>query len=145
MYGTLKDKKYVALCEELIKKYGLEEQVLLMRETKEVEEVLRRSEICAFPSKFEGFSLAQTEAMAVGLPVIGFDYCPGVNELVKDGVNGFLVKDVDEFADKLNTLIEDENLRKNMGAEARKIAEKYAPDSIMQQWEDLMNSVVKEI
>ena len=144
MYGTLKDKKYVALCEELIKKYGLEEQVLFMGETKEVEDVLRRSEICAFPSKFEGFSLAQTEAMAVGLPVIGFDYCPGVNELIKDGVNGFLVKDVDEFADKLNTLIEDENLRKNMGAEARKIAEKYAPDSIMQQWENLMNSVIEE-
>ena len=143
MNGTLKVKKYVASCEELIKKYGLEDQVLFMGETKEVEEVLRKSEICAFPSKFEGFSLAQTEAMAVGLPVIGFDYCPGVNELIKDGVNGFLVKDVNEFADKLNTLIEDEVLRKNMGQMARKVSDEYAPESIMQQWEDFIEEVIE--
>ena len=145
MYGTLKDKKYVTLCENLIKKYGLEEQVLFMGETKDVESVLQKCEICAFPSKFEGFSLAQTEAMAVGLPVIGFDYCPGVNELVKDGVNGFLVKDVDEFAKKLSLLISDEKLRSSMGNNARKVSEEYAPETIMQQWEDLMNNVVKEI
>ena len=144
MYGSLKDKKYVALCKELIKKYGLEEQVLFMGETKEVEDVLRKCEICAFPSKFEGFSLAQTEAMAVGLPVVGFKDCSGVNELVKDGVNGFLVKDVDEFAGKLDRLIEDESLRKKMGKEARKVSDEYAPDSIMQQWEDLMNSAIEE-
>jgi glycosyltransferase involved in cell wall biosynthesis len=144
MYGTLKDKKYVAFCENLIKKYGLENQIFFKGETKEVEDVLRRSEICAFPSKFEGFSLAQTEAMAVGLPVIGFDYCCGVNELIKDGENGFLVKDIDEFTNKLDLLISNKQLRRKMGIEARKISDEYAPESIMEQWENLMNNVIEE-
>ena len=143
IYGSLHDKKYVAKCEELIKKYNLEKQLSFMGITKDVAKVLQQSDICAFPSAFEGFSLAQTEAMATGLPVVGFNYCPGVNELVKDGINGFLAKDVDDFADKLDTLISDEKLRTSMGEEARKVSDEYSPESIMQQWEDFIDEVIK--
>ena len=93
-------------------------------------------------SSFEGFSLAQTEAMSVGLPVIGFDYCSGVNELIKDGINGYLAKDVDDFAEKLSLLISDEQLRLSMSKEAQKISDEYSPEGIMQQWEDFIKEVI---
>lgn len=143
MYGSLHDKKYVTLCKDLITKYKLEKQVFLLGETKDVANVLRKCEICAFPSEQEGFSLALTEAMASSIPAIGFNYCTAVNELIKDGINGYLAKDVDDFAEKLSLLISDEQLRNNMGAEARKISDEYSPEGIMQQWEDFIEEVIE--
>ena len=145
LYGSQHDTKYVYKCKEMIKNLNLEKQVFFMGETKDVANVLQKCDICAFPSEQEGFSLALTEAMASSIPTIGFDYCTAINELIKDGINGFLAKDVDDFADKLDLLISDEKLRIKLGSEACKVSEEYSPESIMQQWEDFINEVTSYI
>lgn len=142
-YGAEADKKYVSFCHSLISTTGLGQQIIFKGVTANVPQVLRSAGVCAFPSLFDGFSLAQTEAMAYGLPVIGFDYCSGVNELIKDGYNGFLVKDVDDFAEKLDVLLDDENLRLEFGHNAQEIAETYSMDNIISQWENLINFVIE--
>lgn len=142
-YGRA-DKKYLAYCHKLIAQHHLENQVLFKGVTSDPVEKLLRAEICAFPSRFEGFGLALTEAMSVGLPTIGFSSCCGVNELIQDQLNGYLVKDVDDFAEKLGLLINNKELRKNLGDEARKISQKYELTSIINQWEHLIASVMKD-
>lgn len=110
-----------------------------------VMERLRKADIFAFPSAYEGMPLALTEAMAAGLPAIGYKSCPSVNELIVDGVNGFLCEDgIDDFAEKLKILMQDAVLRKKMGQNARESMKQFAPEKIWDEWEDLINKVVEE-
>jgi len=63
---------------------------------------------------------AALEAMAMELPVVGFR-TSGMPEIVKDGVNGFLVDlgDAKAMTEKVNLLLNDESLRREMGKKAR--------------------------
>jgi len=63
---------------------------------------------------------AALEAMAMELPVIGFR-TSGMPEVVKDGINGFLVElgDTNAMTEKLNLLLSDESLRRELGRNAR--------------------------
>lgn len=92
----------------------------------DVKSLLTQSSIVAFPSYYrEGLPKSLIEANAIGRPIITTNSI-GCKDTVEDGVNGFLipVKDSDALADKLKTLILDFDLRKKMGLEARKIAER---------------------
>lgn len=130
---------------EYIKEHNLEERVILLGEIKNISEKLQEADIFAFPSAYEGFGLALTEAMAAGLPAIGYKSCPSVNELIVDGVNGFLCEDgIDDFAEKLKILMQDAVLRKKMGQNARESMKQFAPEKIWDEWEDLINKVVEE-
>jgi glycosyltransferase involved in cell wall biosynthesis len=86
------------------------------------------------------------EAMASGLPCVAYD-CPiGPRAIINDGVNGFLIEDgnVDSFVQKLDLLIEDENLRIKMGKNAQESVKKYDLDSIMQQWKSLFETLLNK-
>lgn len=106
-------------------------------------EKLNESSIFAFPSSSEGMPLALIEAMSVGLPAIGYKSCPSVNELIIDGYNGFLCDDgIDDFAEKMKILMQDERLRKKMGENARESMKQFAPEKIWNQWEALIKEVM---
>lgn len=61
------------------------------------------------------------EAMATGKPIVGYKH-GGICEMVKDGYNGLLaeVKNYDDLAEKIDVLLNDENLRLSMGHNSRK-------------------------
>lgn len=145
-YGeTNVDSKYFKYCLQLIDKYKMNDKVKFAGSTNNVFEKLNNASIFAFPSAYEGFGLALTEAMAAGLPAIGYKSCPAVNELIIDGYNGFLCDDgIDDFADKLKILMSDAELRKKMGQNARESMKQFAPEKIWDQWEALINEVVAE-
>lgn len=103
------------------------------------------SSICVLTSRFEGFSLIILEAMRHGLPCISFD-CPyGPKDLIDQGNSGFVIEDgnIEQFADKLNYLIEHFEVRKQFGNAAIKRAQNYNVDEIMKQWVFLFKSVAK--
>ena len=79
----------------------------------------------------------------MGLPAVGYQNCVAVNELIRDGENGFLAADgADALADRMALLMRDRDLRVRMGAAARESMRAYAPEIIWGQWEALMESVV---
>lgn len=95
-------------------------------------------------SIYEPFGLVLPEAMSCGLPVVAFD-CPyGPAEIISNGVDGFLVKnrDVNEFATRVCQLIEDKNLRIQMGQAAIKSSQRYRADNVMSKWKELLESLV---
>lgn len=84
-----------------------------------------------------------TEAMSAGLPVVAYKNCPAVNELIENGKDGYLVENgVKPFAEGLQRLMQDRELRSSMGQYAHDAMMKYAPESVWNQWEDLMEKVI---
>jgi glycosyltransferase involved in cell wall biosynthesis len=141
IYGPAQYENYKAEIENFIKLNNLSNQLFFKGVTKEPLEKLLNSDIFAFPSAFEGFPLALSEAMGCALPAVGFKDTPAVNELIKDGENGFLCKDTDDFADKLEVLMKDEELRKSMGAKAHEDMKEYSADKVWAKWEKLFEEV----
>ena len=142
LWGAVDGKAYYKELQLLIRKNGLEHQVFLKGTTNQVKEVLQQGDIYAFPSAYEGFGLSLGEAMSMGLPAIGYKNCSAVNELIQDGINGYLCDDgVEDFRDKLSILMKDTNLRIKMGQNARLSMEKYAPEKIWDNWENLITQL----
>jgi len=94
-------------------------------------------------SSSEAFGLVSLEAMACAKPIIVSDL-PGPRTLVKEGVNGFLVKpaDVDDLAEKIKLVLENSKI-KEMGEESRKIVEeKYNWSVIIKELENIYKKII---
>lgn len=139
LWGAKDNKTYYRELELLVKSKGLSNRVFFKGVTNDVPSKLREADILAFPSSWEGFSLALGEGMSMGLPSIGYKNSPSVNELIVDGVNGILVEDgIEDFGNALDRLMSDRQLRVKMGQAASQAMKYYAPENIWNQWEDLL-------
>ena len=122
-----KRKEYASLIKEL----GMENKI---------SSYYLRARIFVFPSRFEGFPNALTEAMYMGLPSISTDCPTGPSELIEDGVNGFLtpIDDISIFAEKMEILINNESLRKKIGVKAEMKVEHLKESNVVNQWYNLI-------
>lgn len=104
-----------------------------------------RGHIFCSPTRVEGFPNAVLEALSTGLPVVGFAQCPGVNELVKHGVNGLLAEEMTAtaLAETLRTLMGDASLRQRMGKAALQVRDEYGPERIFVAWESLLHEAAE--
>lgn len=142
LWGGVDGKAYYKELQMMISKNKLANQVFLKGTTDDVKSVLKAGDIFAFPSAYEGFGMSLAEGMSMGLPAIGYKNCSGVNELITDGVDGYLCEDgVDDFRDKLRKLMSDRDLRVAMGKQARIAMKAYAPEKIWDTWERLLKNV----
>ena len=92
--------------------------------SEELERHYQKSDVFVVPSVYESFGLIYVEAMKYGKPVIGC-WAGGIPEVIDEGKTGFLVEPNDEqgLAEKVITLLKDEGLRRQMGAQARRHCE----------------------
>lgn len=126
-----------------IKKFNLENSIVLSGESDNVKEHYLKSSIFISTSRWEGFGLVITEAMECGLAVVAFDNS-GPREIInKPNINGILVKryDVNQLANEIIKLIEDKEKRKNISYESIKRAEDFKINYIIDQW----NKTIKGI
>lgn len=125
---------------------GVSGTVTFFPPVKDIDQKYLQSSIYVMSSRFEGFGMVLIEAMACGVPCISYD-CPcGPKDIVSHGSDGYLVKngDIGGFADRINELIDDEGLRKKMGASARENVKRYLPENIVRQWDDLFRELVSK-
>ena len=145
LWGAKDRATYYKELEHMISSANLSDRIFIKGATDKVPEKLREADIFAFPSAFEGFGMALAEGMSVGLPSVGYKNCPAVNELIKDGETGFLCDDgVEPLAQALDKLMGDKELRVQMGKAAKADMAQFAPEKIWDQWEELMEKVIKE-
>lgn len=107
---------------EDVKKAGLYEKITLLGFREDIPQLLEAWDLFVYPLNPFNFATTENallEAMAAGLPIIASD---GIveNSIIQNGVNGFLVSDSFSFTAKLNELILDEDIRRDIGQRARK-------------------------
>lgn len=120
------------ICREL----GIESTVDLPGFSSDVASNMRSSSLFAMTSMTEGLPLVIVEAMSCRLPVVSFDTKYGPKDIIRDGVDGFLVENRDEkvFADKLYQLMSDAELREKMAANAEERAKEFDVNKIAARW-----------
>jgi glycosyltransferase involved in cell wall biosynthesis len=109
----------------------------------QVAELYRRSGIFVLPSLDEGMPNALLEAMASGLPCLA-TRVPGSEELIQDGHNGFLVPPADAaaLASRLELLLGNAELCRELGRRARSSAEQRSWSSVTQRLLAMLQPVV---
>lgn len=123
--------------EKRARELGLQKDIFFLGGQQAVRELLALADVFLLPSEFESFGLANIEAMSCGAPVIS-TVGSGIEEVVRDGVEGFLcrVGDVDGMAERALRILTDGKLRAAMGEAARRrVVEKYEQENIVGQYE----------
>ncbi len=100
------------------------------------------SSIFILSSKYEPFGLVIPEAMSCGLPVVSFEG-DGPNYILSDGQDGFLIKggNINGFVEKVCILIENEELRKQMGKNAIRSSKRFSATNIMPMWKSFFETL----
>jgi len=130
--------------ERKIAEMGLTNSVILGKAESDMQSVYKNASILAMSSKYEGLPMVLLEAQAAGIPVVTFACKCGPKDVITDGVDGYLVDegDVKGLAEKLSVLMNDETLRKKMGAAAYKASERFDEERIMTQWNNLFKELL---
>lgn len=127
-------------------KNKLNDNVKLCGNVDNIENVLKDKKGFILSSKYEGMPNALMEAMAVGVPCISTDCpCGGPRELIKNNINGLLVKsnDKNELVSAMYKIIENDKMCKKIAMSAKKNMNNYSCDKIVSKWFEFMKEVYK--
>lgn len=129
---------------DMVKSFGLDNQVDFLGWTHDIDKVLQTKSIYVLSSRREGFPCSLLEAMSQDCACVAFDCKTGPNEIITDGTNGLLARigNVDDLANKMQLLIENEPLRQQLATKATEDVRKFEKEKIMQQWDELIHSIV---
>lgn len=130
-----------------IQERHLEDTIILHDPVNNIMEKYLESSFAVLSSRYEGFSLVILEAMTCGVPSVSFDCPHGPRNIIRDGEDGLLVEYLNPqaLANGICRLIEDEQLRKQLGENARRDIQRFSKDSVMKQWEELFENLTKNL
>ena len=95
----------------------------------ELIDLLSISDVFVFPSKTETFGLVALEALSCGLPVAGYHNAEGIRDIITNGADGYLKRNLEEAIKKCLTLKHED---------CRKKADKFS-------WERTVSTFIKEL
>ena len=134
------------MLQQMIDERGLGASVALNAPTKSIGREYADSAMLVMSSNYEGFPMVMIEAMACGLPVVSFDFKCGPKDIIDNNVNGILVHngDIKRLADAMMRLMGDEELRRSMSVQARRVVDTYSEETVMTRWVELFESLVEK-
>jgi glycosyltransferase involved in cell wall biosynthesis len=124
---------------------GLIGRVLMPGRVGNMSDWYERADVFVLSSRFEGFPNTLTEALAHGCPAVSFDCDTGPREILRDGIDGLLVRPIGDetaLAAAMDRLMADDKLREDMGNAARDVANRYSKGAILQRWDQLFDEVM---
>lgn len=121
---------------------GISGQVTFHGLVRNPSEYYLKAGVFVLTSEYEGTPNVLLEAMAHGLPSVVPDCLPGALQFIRDGENGLIFKagDPEDLVIKLTLLMENPELRSEMGKEAVKSVEHLTMDRITREWEKLFHA-----
>ncbi|MDE5507627.1 glycosyltransferase family 4 protein [Elizabethkingia meningoseptica] len=138
--GPLKDE-----LQDMIKDLNLLDIVQLHPPVKNIEKEYLESSILVMTSRYEGLPMALLEAQACGLPMVAYACKCGPKDIIKDGINGYLIPEGEYqlMSDKLLTIINNIELRKKMGTMAEQLSHNFSEEYVMKLWTNLFERLLK--
>ncbi|MCX8037469.1 MAG: glycosyltransferase [Candidatus Sumerlaeia bacterium] len=129
--------------EREIRRRGLDDLVTLTGHRADVPAILASSDVSVLPSDREGFSNAIVESLAAGVPVVATDV-GGNREAVISGECGYLVPpdDSNALAQAIKTVLDDGALRRRMSESARRRAQRFSLDRMLDETRQLYREVL---
>lgn len=105
-----------------------------------INNILEDSSIYVMTSLTESFGLVLIEAMNYGIPCVSYDSAQGANEIITDGIDGYLIKDrnEDEMIEKISYLIDNPKERNKMGKNAKQKSKDYSGEVVLEKWVKLI-------
>ena len=105
---------------------------------KEKIKLLNEADVYILPSYYEGLPISILESMSYHLPIISTNV-GGIPEIVKDGVNGFIIEPGNKkgLKEAIDHLLFNRELREKMGVASADMVKDHLPDSVKKQLENL--------
>lgn len=131
---------------EYVEKTGLEDKILFLGNSNEIDKVLCYSDLFLLPSEKESFGLSALEAMAHGVPVISSN-AGGISEVNIDGVSGYLADlgDVDTMVVRAKELLSNDALHAQFKKQAKEQASKFSLEKIIGKYETIYSDAIASI
>ena len=109
--------------------------------------VLRKADLYVSASWIEGFGNSIWEALACGVPVVAMEAGSTVRSLVRDGVDGLIVREdsVAALAKALSTLMGDEATRRAFATRAPEVVTRFPLEASLSAWDQLLENVNAEV
>lgn len=142
IYGDTKGDEYQSI-KGKIEEYGLQNRVLFRGRCSEMNTAYKQASIYVMTSLQEGLPMVLLEAKSQKLPLVSFDIETGPDEIIMDGVNGYLVPryDIKIMAEKICELIENPSLRKLFSDNSGHGLELFSREVALKKWSALLNSI----
>lgn len=124
VYGSVAVPEYFAECQKLVQEKELQENFIFAGHTEDIPAAYRSGDVVALSSITEAFPYSVVEAMMTGKPVVATDV-GGISEAL--GETGILIQPnkPEELAKEVIRLLENPQMRINLGEEARQRALNY--------------------
>lgn len=132
---------------KMVQELEVADSVEIVGFSSDVQREMQQAAIYVATSTFEGFMLVLVEAMSQGCVPVSFRTPYGPEEIITDGVNGYLtdMHDIDVFAKRLSELISRPELRYNMANNALHRAHDFDVETICSQWVEKYSKLLSKI
>lgn len=132
--------------EAAIRDNGMETRILVPGIAGNVGAWYERADLYVMTSLSEGFPNSLAEALAHGLPAVSYDCDTGPRDIVRDGIDGFLVPvhDAARLCQALDRVMGDASLRETLAGRACEARERFSIEKVAGMWEALFRSLSKE-
>ena len=105
---------------------------------------MQKASVYALSSYTESFPFVLLEAMSCSLPIVAFNTRGGLEMIVRDGENGFLAENQEEYLSSLSLLMKEEPLREKMSKASRAVSAEYTAESVEKLWYQLIEELYAE-
>lgn len=100
-----------------------------------------RADFYVMSSRFEGFPNTLLEAMAYGLPAVSFDCETGPADIIRAGLDGYLVSPAEGasgLAKAMEAMMQNESKRQRIGNAAVSVRQRFSPERVMAAWDEML-------
>ena len=139
-FKCLKERGIKEKLNKLIKELELEEQVFLLGMKENPYLYMKNADILIHSSRKEGFPMVLLEGMCIGVSMICSNFKTGAYEIIEKERNEeiFEIGNAKEFADKIEKLLRDKELRKNYSEKSKKFVERFYIEKIMNEYRNFI-------
>lgn len=127
-----------------VREAGLEPRISMPGRAGNVGDWYDSADLYVLTSRFEGLSNTLLESMASGLAAVSFDCDTGPREIVREGVDGVLVRpngDVPALCKALDAVMSNDADRQRMAQAATDVRDRFSAARVLQKWQELFDGV----